>query len=152
MAEIWILAAVGALVLTYHLGKRKGVKETNREAAGPGTWIELRKEVKAPGIGDDEPETIRVGTQGVITSIDKWGRYSFWIAEPWTKFKDGIPAVYAIDDYSAFRIRAPWRIDEDIHADTMQALANWTLRGHEMRERLFPPGWWEFRRRLERGY
>lgn len=139
MSWPWLL--VGATTVTvaaYLLGKRRGRTETNEQAIGPGTWVEVQRRVHYPH--GNSGGKIEPGTQGIVTGTDKWGRLSVWIASPWAENTwEGHPLVHGIEDYGAFRIIPPWRIDPEHRGNTLEALARWEEVYTEIEASLFPP-------------
>lgn len=143
----WLLGGTVVAIAAYVAGKRHGRFEANKQAIGPGTWVEARRNIHYPH-GNSGGE-IEPGTQALVTGTDRWERLSLWIASPWAENTwEGHPKVYGIEDYADFRIVPPWRVRPENRRDTLQALAHWEKLSAEINDSIFPPGWLELQRKL----
>ena len=66
---------------------------------------------------------LAVGTQGIVRSVDKWGRdFSVWTAEPWTNSSDGNRTISRISDFTAVRILPFLSVPAGVRQPTLKSL------------------------------
>jgi hypothetical protein len=144
MTVILILAAL-AIAAAFHIGRRTGRAEITRESIGRGTWIEFTKPSKSHSF--EKTIEIPAGVQGVISSIDKWNRFSILVGKPWADlFHDR--SLYQISDFSSLRIVPLSRVQEGILNETLETLRQRDIEVAQLNERIFPPGFLEMQRLL----
>ena len=110
VAFVSIIFLGNLLWIAYRLGKIEGRKEANRSGLGKGTWVEVVKQLKADVNG--KTGIIPPGVQGIVSGVDKWGRISIWIGEPWVKIQ-GMQEAYAIENIDRLAIKPLNHIDEE---------------------------------------
>lgn len=79
---ISLLAVTLAFFGFYAIGKRSGILEANRSAFYPGVWVQVVKPLRCWVGHREKSRTIPTGTEGVITSVDRWGNLTLWIGKP----------------------------------------------------------------------
>ena len=142
----WALAAA-SIWAAYWIGRREGVRDANHQAVVPGSWVVFVKDASCEG---HKNRTIPSGVQAVVTGVDKWDRLSLWIAEPWAESWGEVPKVYQVTDWSSFRAKPMHTVPKESLDPTLSALEAWETKVEDMTERLFPPGFFEIQRRLNR--
>ncbi len=146
----WILAIAAAALAGYLAGRRAGILNANRSAVIVGSWVEVARSVSCRPAGSGRARKLPVGTQAVVTGIDKWGRVSLWVAHPWAPEWKPFPEVHDITDLAGLRAKPLHGVPTEIRDRTFDALITWATKVQETEARLFPPGFLELQRLLNR--
>lgn len=91
---------------------------------------------------------VKIGTQGVVSGVDKWGRFHVWIAEPWVDLYGNRRSLDRISDFSAVRVIPYSRVSDDLLRDTLKSLQEFESEARDTLYSIFPPGFLEFQRRF----
>jgi hypothetical protein len=114
-----ILAAYAIFFAIYSLGKAHARRAILRASIGIGTWVKIVRPVKAMTKLGKPATTIEAGIQAIVSDIDKWGRVSIWIAEPWVEML-GFKQAYQIENIERLAIIPLDKIDKEDFAKTIK--------------------------------
>ena len=142
-----LIAGSVIVLLAYILGKARGRNEANRSALGCGAWVEVHEPVRVRvGLGQPK-KLVPVGVQGIVSGVDREGRVSVWIAEPWVDLV-GLQEVFDIEAIGKLRVKPPSHVDAEIRAQTFQELRESKEKFAERLAEYLPPGFLEIQRKL----
>lgn len=119
MSTVFLLGGILIIYLAYYFGKKDGVVITNKKLLRPGVWITFNSHITIPKGNVKSVEMIRSGTMAIVTSIDRRGRYSIWIAKPWLKLYGEKPEYHDLYDYYNIQINNEREIDPRIVQQTI---------------------------------
>jgi hypothetical protein len=133
----------------FYAGRRFGILEANRSAAVLGAWVVVKRPVACKAPSSDTESIMPAGIQGLVTGVDKWGKLSIWIGQPWSGLCG--PKVYGVTDMASLRVQPLSTVPREILDPTLTALAKWEAKTQGMEDKLFPPGFLEVQALLNKG-
>ena len=149
MIIAWLVAVGVVVFVAYRVGRHDGIADANRSAIRPGAWVSVVEPVSYQAGPDKTASVLPVGTQAVVTGIDKWHRVHLWIASPWARsYGWTIPQVFAIKQFTRLRALPISSVPTEIREETLRSLQDWQATTTEVSDRLFPRGFLELQRRL----
>lgn len=121
MIYILYFVACAVVWLAYVVGKSEGRRAANRSAIDHGTWVELLKPTKASVYSGESPLIFSAGIQGVVSGVDRWGRVSIWIAEPWLGVT-GARQIFEVAELAKLAVIPLSNVDSGERGQTLTAL------------------------------